>query len=82
MLFNVAEDVVDETISDAAWDEALRRGCLDGVYTSLGDYPDEDLAAIVETNVLGVMRCCKEVRGRCAVRCVALCVRCLRACCV
>jgi short-subunit dehydrogenase len=51
-------------------------------YGPLLDSSDEDLAAIVETNVLGVMRCCKEVRGRCAVRCVALCVRCLRACCV
>jgi hypothetical protein len=47
VLFNVAEDVVDETISDAAWDEALQRGCLAGVYTSLGDYPDDDLVAIV-----------------------------------
>ena len=47
MLFNVAEDVVDETISEDAWDQALGVACLDGVYTSLGDYPDEDLAGIV-----------------------------------
>jgi hypothetical protein len=47
VLFNVAEDVVDETVSEAAWDQALRSACLAGVYTSLGDYPDEDLFAIV-----------------------------------
>lgn len=47
VLFNVAEDVVDETVSDAAWDQALGHCCLAGVYTSLGDYPDEELAAIV-----------------------------------
>ncbi|KIY93772.1 chlorophyll(ide) b reductase [Monoraphidium neglectum] len=32
-------------------------------YGPLLDSDDEDLAQIVETNVLGVMRCCKEVGG-------------------
>lgn len=47
MLFNVAEDVVDETLSEDDWDRALCVAGLDGVYTSLGDYPDEDLTGIV-----------------------------------
>jgi predicted hydrocarbon binding protein len=47
VLFNVVEDVVDETLPEATWDLALDRACLAGVYTSLGDYPDDDLAAIV-----------------------------------
>lgn len=48
VLFNVAEDVVDETVSEVAWDRALCAAHLDGVYTSLGDYPDQDLTRIVE----------------------------------
>lgn len=31
-------------------------------YGPLLESDDDDLAAIVETNVLGVMLCCKEVR--------------------
>ena len=61
VLFNVAEDVVDETVSDAAWDQALGHCCLDGVYTSLGDYPDEELAAIVAA-ALGAHRACHPTR--------------------
>ncbi len=48
MLFNVAEDVVDATVSDVEWDRALDAAHLDGVYTSLGDYPDQDLTLIVD----------------------------------
>ncbi len=48
VLFNVAEDVVDETVSEVAWDRALGAAHLDGVYTSLGDYPDRDLLLIVD----------------------------------
>lgn len=48
VLFNVVEDVVDETLPEATWDLALDRACLSGVYTSLGDYPDSDLDAIVQ----------------------------------
>lgn len=48
VLFNVVEDVVDETLPEAMWDIALHSACLDGVYTSLGDYPDTDLTAIVD----------------------------------
>lgn len=47
MLFNVAQDVVDETLSDLTWERALDDACLDGIYTSLGDYPDGELSGIV-----------------------------------
>ena len=33
-------------------------------YRPLTDSTDEDLQEIVTTNVLGIMLCCREVRGR------------------
>jgi len=48
VLFNVAEDVVNETLGAAAWDGALRHACVDGIYTSIGDYPHGELDAIVD----------------------------------
>jgi hypothetical protein len=47
VLFNIVEDVVDETLSEDSWDTALDRAELTGAYTSLGDYPDGELTAIV-----------------------------------
>lgn len=47
VLFNVAQDVVDQTLDDDSWDRALRSSCVRGAYTSLGNYPDEELIAIV-----------------------------------
>jgi hypothetical protein len=48
VLFNVVEDVVVETLPPDSWDGALDHACLGGAYTSLGDYPDRELAAIVD----------------------------------
>ena len=47
VLFNVVEDVVDETLPADSWDSALDTACLTGAYTSLGDYGDEELVGIV-----------------------------------
>lgn len=47
MLFNVAQEVVDDTLPEATWDRTLAATGLEGAYTSLGDYPDADLTAIV-----------------------------------
>lgn len=56
VLFSVVEEVVVEKFGDDTWDEVLRRAKLDGAYTSLGDYPDTDLGAIVVavSGLLGV----------------------------
>ena len=48
VLFNVTEDVVDQTLGAAAWDAALHHACVEGIYTSLGDYPHAELDAIVD----------------------------------
>ena len=47
MLFNVAQDVVDETLPEATWDRTLAATGLAGAYTSLGDYPDAELSTII-----------------------------------
>jgi len=48
VLFNVVEDVVVETLPPDSWDGALDHACPGGAYTSLGDYPDAELTAIVD----------------------------------
>ena len=48
VIFNLLEDVVTEHHGDAAWDAMLLATGNDGVYTSLGSYPDAQLAALVE----------------------------------
>jgi hypothetical protein len=47
VLFNIVEDVVDDTLPEDSWDLALERAHVAGAYTSLGDYPDAELGAIV-----------------------------------
>ena len=47
VLFNIVEDVVDDTLPEGSWDDALDGACVAGAYTSLGDYPDAELVAIV-----------------------------------
>lgn len=48
VLFNVVEDVVTVTASADAWDDVLDAADVSGSYTSLGNYPDAELSAIVE----------------------------------
>lgn len=47
VLFNVVQEVVEATYSDDTWDDLLDDAELEGAYTTLGDYPDEELVAIV-----------------------------------
>jgi hypothetical protein len=47
VLFNIVEDVVSEALSADAWDDVIDRSGVRGSYTSLGNYPDDDLAGIV-----------------------------------
>lgn len=47
VLFNLAEQVVTEAHGAAFWDDVLASARLEGAYTSLGSYPDEDLVALL-----------------------------------
>jgi hypothetical protein len=47
VVFNLLEQLVARDFGEDTWDALLEAGGLDGVYTSLGSYPDEDLAKLV-----------------------------------
>lgn len=58
IVFNLLEDaVVDEHGSDA-WDAILENADATGVYTALGNYPDEELVRLVDAacDLLGAPR--------------------------
>lgn len=48
IIFNLLEEVVTEHHGDAVWDDLLQAAGSDGVFTSLGSYPDAELVALVE----------------------------------
>lgn len=56
VIFNLAEEVIVDTHGEDAWDALLDAAGVDGAYTSLGNYPDDDLVRLVEAapKVLGV----------------------------
>ena len=47
IIFNVAEKAVTELLGPDAWDDLLEDADLDGDYTALGTYPDDELLALV-----------------------------------
>ncbi len=47
IVFNLLEDVVSEQFGTETWDFLLEKAKVDGVYSSLGNYPDEDMLALV-----------------------------------
>lgn len=47
IVFNLLEEVVRAEYGEDAWDDLLDRAGLDGVYTSLGGYPDADMGSLV-----------------------------------
>ena len=47
IVFNLLEEVVSREHGEDTWDRLLEAAGLDGAYTSLGSYPDEDLFALV-----------------------------------
>jgi hypothetical protein len=47
IIFNLVEEVVAAEMGDDVWDSLLKAAGLDGVYTSLGSYPDEELFRLV-----------------------------------
>lgn len=47
IVFNLLEECVTDAHGADTWDDMLERAGVDGVYTSLGSYPDADLVALV-----------------------------------
>lgn len=47
IVFNLLEDVVCRELGDETWDRLLDAAGDDGVFTSLGSYPDERVFALV-----------------------------------
>ena len=47
IIFNLLEQVVIRHHGDAVWDSLLELTGQDGIYTSLGSYPDEQITALV-----------------------------------
>jgi hypothetical protein len=47
VVFNLLERLVARDYGEDTWDALLDASSLDGVYTSLGSYPDEDLVKLV-----------------------------------
>ena len=58
VLFNVVEEVVESTFGADVWDDVIERAGVDGAYTSLGNYPDDELVSIVgaAAQIAGVSR--------------------------
>lgn len=58
IIFNLVEDVVSETHGEEVWDRLLAEAGVDGAYTSLGDYPDAELHALIgaASRTLGLPR--------------------------
>jgi hypothetical protein len=47
VVFNLLEQLVTRDFGEDTWDGLLEASGLDGVYTSLGSYPDADLSRLV-----------------------------------
>jgi hypothetical protein len=48
IIFNLLEEVVAAHVGEAAWDDMLDRAGVEGVYTSLGNYADEEFVRLLE----------------------------------
>lgn len=47
VVFNLLEAVVQHEYGDDTWDALLEQAQVDGAYTSLGNYPDEEMMKLV-----------------------------------
>jgi hypothetical protein len=47
IVFNLLEEVVAHNYGEDTWDQILAAAGLNGAYTSLGSYPDEDMRELV-----------------------------------
>ena len=49
IMFNLLEDVLGAQFGPAAWDQLLVETGTDGVYASLGTYPDQEFNRLIDT---------------------------------
>lgn len=49
IVFNLLQEVVSREHGEDTWDSLLETAGLEGAYTAVGSYPDEDLATLVST---------------------------------
>jgi hypothetical protein len=47
IVFNLLEELVCREHGEEAWDELLDAAAVDGAYSSLGNYPDDDMMRLV-----------------------------------
>ena len=47
IIFNLLEEVVSDAHGESVWDDLLSVSGVEGAFTSLGNYPDEDLFKLV-----------------------------------
>jgi hypothetical protein len=47
IIFNLLEEAVEQSFGEGAWDTVLETAKLEGAYTSLGSYPDQELLNLV-----------------------------------
>ncbi|CEK14847.1 heme NO binding protein [Chthonomonas calidirosea] len=61
IVFNLLEDVVSNRFGDDTWDDILEDAQVEGVYTTLGNYPDDELFKIVSAASKILHMPCQEV---------------------
>ncbi len=61
IIFNLAEEVVTTAYGEGTWESLLDAAGLDGAYTSLGNYPDEHLFALVSAAATALDRPADDV---------------------
>lgn len=47
IILNLLQTVTEEAHGEAAWDDLLQETGIDGAYTALGNYPDDEVARLV-----------------------------------
>ncbi len=48
IIFNLLEEVVTQEHGEEAWEDLLDRSGVEGAYTSLGSYPDQEFVALLQ----------------------------------
>lgn len=60
IIFNLLEDVVSTHLGEDAWDAILESAAVEGAFTSLGNYPDEEFARLIGAVSERTGRNCRE----------------------
>ena len=47
IVFNILQQVISDEHGEEVWDDVLDTAGLDGIYTAVGSYPDEELTSLV-----------------------------------